>query len=35
LADGRTLTCWAYQYNHDLTGLDPIPTGRFVGEFRA
>ena len=34
LAGGRTLSCWAYQYNHDLTGQTPIPSGRYARESR-
>jgi gamma-glutamylcyclotransferase (GGCT)/AIG2-like uncharacterized protein YtfP len=34
LADGRTLTCWAYQYNRDLAGRAPIASGRYVREPR-
>ena len=34
LEDGRELTCWAYQYNQDLTGRRPIPSGTYVPEPR-
>jgi len=34
LADGRTLTCWAYHYNHDPADHRPIPSGSYVREVR-
>ena len=34
LDGGRPLTCWAYQFNRDLTGRQPIPTGVYDPEQR-
>lgn len=30
LAEGRSLECWAYAYNRDVTGLEPIGSGDYL-----
>jgi gamma-glutamylcyclotransferase (GGCT)/AIG2-like uncharacterized protein YtfP len=30
LVDGRSLDCWAYAYNRDLTGCESIPGGDYL-----